>query len=90
MPIRREDYYFGTSNEENDDSRDSSNEYEIENKAPKSLSSRSDLPTIKSYGSKYLRDRHNNVVKKIMINFDALYISPYCGLLQFNIIHNSP
>ena len=77
MPIRREDYYFGASNEKNDDSRDSSNEYEIDDKTPQSLSSRSDLPTIKSYGSKYLRDRHNNVVIKMMIDIKNDFIMIY-------------
>ena len=68
VPIRREDYYFGTSLEENDNPNDLNNENENDNKTPKSLPSSNDPSRIKTYGGKYLKDRHSNVVLVIITN----------------------
>ena len=69
VPIRREDYYIGSEDDEKIILIDENELEEIGNIAPNSLALSPGNVRRKAFGSKLLRDRHSNLVISAIIEY---------------------
>ena len=67
VPIRREDYYYGTDDDEGNILIDQNNAEEENNDSQNPFLMRPSNIRRKTFGSKLLRDHHNNLVFRTIV-----------------------